>query len=541
MTDIGATVERSSESTVVLLRTVQPDAERVHRRRWAILALLCTSLLIVVIGNTTLNVTLPVLSRELGATESQLQWVVAIYSLVFAGLLFTSGALGDRYGRKGALQLGLVIFLVGSTIAAFSSTMPQLIACRALMGVGAAFIMPSTLSILINVFPAHERPKAIAIWASFAGAGGSFGPLISGALLAHFWWGSIFLINVPLVLAAIAFGAWLMPTSRDPAEAPLDPPGAVLSTIGVVAVVFALIEAPEQGWLSSATLIALSIGAVALIAFVIVERRTADPMIDMSYFRKPAFSVGVGGMILVFLAMYGWMFLTSQYFQEILGYTPFETALRLFPPGLVILAIAPNTPRLVNRFGAHRVVASGMTLIAVAMFSFSFLDADSSYPQILAGFFPMAAGMALASAPMTSSIMSAVPPRRAGAGSSMNDATRELGAALGVAVLGSLAGTHYASAVGDVTGSLDTAQQSLATSSLAGAEQVAASLPTRAGEALNAAAQDAFVGGIHLAVGSAPPPPSSPPSWCSSSCPVAPITAGPCTAASRRSRPRRNW
>ena len=426
--------------------------------------------------------------------------MVAVYSLVFAGLLFTTGALGDRFGRKGALQFGLLIFLVGSIVAAFSSSMGALIVCRAVMGVGAAFIMPSTLSILINVFPPHERPKAIAIWASFAGAGGSFGPLISGALLAHFWWGSIFLINVPLVLGAMVFGAWLMPTSRDPHKAPLDPAGAVLSTIGVVAIVFALIEAPEKGWLSGSTLIAALIGVSFMVAFVMFEKRTDDPMLDMSFFRNPAFSVGVGGMILVFLAMYGWMFLTTQYFQEILGYTPLAAAVRLFPPGLMILAIAPNTPRLIGRFGAHRVVATGMLLIAGAMFSFRFLDAGSSYLQIMAGFFPMAAGMALASAPMTSSIMSAVPPRRAGAGSSMNDATRELGAALGVAVLGSLAGTHYTSTIGGAIDGLTGAQQATVRGSLAGADQVAATLPGAAGQALRTAAQDAFVGGIHLAV-----------------------------------------
>ena len=305
---------------------------------------------------------------------------------------------------------------------------------------------------------------------------------------------------MPLVLGAIGFGAWLMPTSRDPHKAPLDPPGAVLSTIGVVAIVFALIEAPEQGWLSTQTIVALLIGVAFMFAFVLFEKRTADPMLDMSFFRNPAFSIGVGGMILVFMAMYGWMFLTTQYFQEILGYSPLEAAIRLFPPGLMILLIAPNTPKLVARFGADRVVATGMVLIAGAMFSFRFLDASSSYGQIIAGFFPMAAGMALASAPMTSSIMSAVPPRRAGAGSSMNDATRELGAALGVAVLGSITGTHYASAIERGIGGLTGAQQVTVRGSLAGADQVAATLPKAAGEALQLTAQEAFIGGIHLAV-----------------------------------------
>ncbi len=222
--------------------------QRVHDRRWWTLGVLCLSLLIIFIGNSSLNVTLPTLSRDLHATESQLQWVVAAYSLVFAGLLFTSGALGDRFGRKGALQLGLLIFLTGAGLATLSNDMWQLIACRSVMGVGAAFIMPSTLSILINVFPPHERTKAIAIWASFTGAAGGFGPLVSGLLLEHFWWGSVFFINVPIVVVALVAGAFFVPSSRDPEEAPLDPLGAVLSTVGIVALVFGLIEAPEKGW-----------------------------------------------------------------------------------------------------------------------------------------------------------------------------------------------------------------------------------------------------------------------------------------------------
>ncbi|MCU1501108.1 MAG: drug resistance transporter, EmrB/QacA subfamily, partial [Ilumatobacteraceae bacterium] len=417
--------ERSSESAVVL-RFAESDAAQVHRRRWGILALLCTSLLIVVVGNTTLNVTLPTLSRELHATESQLQWVVAIYSLVFAGLLFTTGALGDRFGRKGALQLGLVIFLAGSVLASMGSTMTELIVCRALMGVGAALIMPSTLSILINVFPPHERPKAIAIWASVTGAGGSFGPLISGALLAHFWWGSVFLVNVPLVLGAIVIGVWLMPRSRDPHKSPLDPFGAVLSTIGIVAIVYALIEAPEKGWASSETVVAAFIGVLFLIAFVAWERHTDEPMLDMAYFKVRAFSAGVGGMIFVFVAIYGQFFLLSQYFQQVLGYSPLAASARLLPTGLVMVLIAPSTPKITAKLGGNWTVGLGMTLLSLALLSFDLLTTRSSYWQILASMTPMSAGIALTSSPMTSAIMSAVPARRAGAGSSMNDAAREL-------------------------------------------------------------------------------------------------------------------
>ncbi|MEO5899085.1 MAG: DHA2 family efflux MFS transporter permease subunit [Ilumatobacteraceae bacterium] len=484
-----------------MLRFAEPDAAQVHRRRWAILALLCTSLLIVVVGNTTLNVTLPTLSRELGATESQLQWVVAIYSLVFAGLLFTTGALGDRFGRKGALQLGLVIFLVGSILASMGTTMTQLIVCRALMGVGASLIMPSTLSILINVFPAHERPKAIAIWASVTGAGGSLGPLISGALLAHFWWGSVFLVNVPLVVGAIVVGVFLMPRSRDPHKAPLDPLGAVLSTIGIVAIVYALIEAPSKGWASTETIVSALFGVLFLIGFVAWERHTPEPMLDMAYFKVRAFSTGVGGMIFVFVAIYGQFFLLSQYFQQVLGYSPLGASARLLPTGLVIVLVAPSTPRITAKLGGNWTVGLGMTLLGLALLSFALLTTTSPYWQVLASMTPMAAGIALTSSPMTSAIMSAVPARRAGAGSSMNDATRELGSALGIAILGSLAASRYSSAIGSALGGIaDPGGQSRAKGSLAGAIDEAAKLPDAARRALVDAASNAFVDGLHLAV-----------------------------------------
>jgi MFS family permease len=219
----------------------------VYRRRWWILVALCLSLLIIFVGNTSLNVAIPTLSRELHATESQLQWVIAAYSLVFAGLLFTAGAIGDRYGRKGALQFGLVVFLISCIGATLSHSTWQLIACRGLMGVGAAFIMPSTLSILVNVFPPDERTKAISAWAAVAGCAGLIGPVASGFLLTHFWYGSVFLVNIPIVTTAFIAGWFLLPKSRDPEEAQLDPFGSLLSIVGIVSIVYGLIEAPEHG------------------------------------------------------------------------------------------------------------------------------------------------------------------------------------------------------------------------------------------------------------------------------------------------------
>ncbi len=425
---------------------------------------------------------------------------MAIYSLVFAGLLFTTGALGDRFGRKGALQLGLLIFLCGAGLASSSSSMPELIGCRALMGVGAAFIMPSTLSILINVFPPHERTKAIAIWASVTGAAGGFGPVISGILLAHFWWGSVFLINVPLLFLALIAGYFLVPSSRDPEKAPLDPVGAVLSTIGLVSVVYGLIQAPTNGWGSAETLGAFAVGVVLLIAFGLWERRQDEPMLDISYFRNPAFSTGTGGMILVFMAMYGVMFLITQYFQLVLDYTALSASLRLMPLALIMLIVAPLTPRIITAIGANRTVATGMALVALGLLLFRGLTPHTAYWYVVVAIIPLTTGIAMTMAPMTAAIMSAVPLRRAGSGSAMNDATRELGAALGIAVLGSVAASRYANALHHATDHLTPAQQSAAKGSLAGAQQTAATLRPAADKALTAVSNHAFVDGIHLAV-----------------------------------------
>src|SRR3954453_13452142 len=475
------------------------EAEPYAKRWWALPAL-CLSLLIVFVGNSSLNVAIPTLSRDLHATESQLQWVVAIYSLVFAGLLFTTGALGDRFGRKGALQAGLLLFAIGAVLASQADSMDRLIACRALMGVAAALIMPSTLSIIINIFPAHERPKAIAIWASVTGAAGAFGPVISGFLLGHFWFGAIFLINVPIIVVALVAGHFFVPKSRAPEHASFDPLGALLSTVGIVALVYGLIEAPDHGWTSPATLVSFAVAAVVLVAFVLWELHTEEPMLDMHYFKLPAFSTGTGGMILVFVAMYGVMFLISQYFQLVLGYSALGAALRLMPIALIMLVVAPFTPRLSARFGAHRTVAFGMLSIAAGLALFNGLAPDTSYAYVVLCVIPLTTGIALSMSPMTASIMSAVPPRRPGAGSRMNDATRELGAALGIAVLGSIAASRYASVVEPALHGLSSADQASARTSIAGALHVASTLPPAAGDVLASSAQHAFVDGIHLAV-----------------------------------------
>jgi EmrB/QacA subfamily drug resistance transporter len=474
-------------------------AELIYRRRWWTLVVLCLSLLIVFVGNSSLNVAIPTLSRELSATESQLQWMIAIYSLVFAGLLFTTGALGDRFGRKGALQTGLAIFLLACVGATLSDHMWQIIAARAAMGLGAALIMPSTLSILVNVFPPEERTKAIAIWASVTGAAGAIGPVASGLIIDHFWYGAVFLINLPFVITALIAGFFLVPKSKDPQQGVLDPLGAFLSIVGISSLVYGLIEAPDRGWGSPVTLAAFAVSIVAITLFVAWELHVEEPMLDIRYFRKPAFAVGTGGMMLVFLSMYGVMFLLTQYFQIILGFSALGAALRLLPMAPIMIIVAPLTPRLSARFGANKTVAAGMVLIAIGLGMYRAIGVDTSTWYVMVCLVPMTSGMALSMSPMTAAIMSAVPPRRAGAGSAMNDATRELGAAFGIAVMGSIATSQYSSAVDGLTRSLPAAAQEAARSSISGALKVAGQLPGAAGQALKSGAESAFVDGLHFA------------------------------------------
>jgi EmrB/QacA subfamily drug resistance transporter len=367
------------------------------------------------------------------------------------------------------------------------------------MGVGAAFIMPSTLSILVNVFPPHERAKAIAIWATTTGIAGSIGPVITGYVLGHFWFGSAFLVYLPVIALAIIGGWFFVPKSRDPNESAIDPLGALLSIVGVSALVYGFIEAPDKGWVAPVTIGAFAIAAVVLTLFVLWELRAKSPMLDMHYFRNPAFSVGSGAMMLVFLAMYGVMLLMTQYFQLVLGFSALDTAVRLLPIALIMLVVTPFTPRIVQRFGGNRSVGFGMCLIALGFGMFTQLGIDTPFWFCWLCLAPLMTGVSLSMSPMTSSIMSAVPESRAGAGSAMNDATRELGAALGIAVLGSIAASQYSSHLHDALGKIPPSVRGTASSSIAGALQVAEKLPARAGAAFATAAQTAFVDGIHVA------------------------------------------
>ncbi|MEA2451489.1 MAG: hypothetical protein QOG04_199 [Actinomycetota bacterium] len=416
-------------------------------KRWWTLWVLVLSLVIVVVGNTVLNVALPTLVRELHASSSSLQWMVDAYALVFAGLLLTAGALGDRYGRKGALQIGLVIFGAASLVSAFATSPSQIIITRAVMGIGAALVMPATLSILTWVFPPAERGKAIGIWAGFAGAGAAIGPIAGGYLLEHFWWGSVFLLNVPIVVVALIAGRLLVPTSRDPEQAALDPVGALLSIVSLTSLVYAIIEGPNFGW--SDTLVAggFVVAAISGAAFIRWELRNANPMLDLRMTRDPRFSAASIAIMLAFFAMFGVFFLLTQYLQIVLGYSPFEAGLRTLPMAFGLVIAAPSGARLVERVGSKAVVGSGLVIVSIGLLLASRLHVDTSYGYLVFALVVMAIGMGFTAAPSTAAIMSSMPLRKAGVGSAVNDTTRELGGALGVAVLGSIAISHYSSAL----------------------------------------------------------------------------------------------
>lgn len=471
----------------------------VYARRWQILVVLCLSLTVVMVANGSLNVALPILSDRLDASSSELQWMVDAYALVFAGMLFAAGTLGDRFGRKRALQFGLVLFLAAALFAVQADTAGQIIGARAVMGFAAAFVMPSTLSLLANVFPAHERGRAIALWAGIAAGGAALGPPTSGFLVEHFWWGSVFLVNVPLLVVAIVAGRLLLPESKDPDGHRLDLAGAALSILGIGAVVFAIIEAPEAGWLSAPTLLAAAVAVVTLALFVVRERTARDPMIDLGLFRNRSFSGASLGIGVNYLVMFGTMFLITQYVQMVLGYSPFGAGLLMLPMSLGMMVLAPQAAKVVARYGVANVVPVGMGLIAVGLVALSRLGTDSPGAAIYLALGPMIVGIASTTPALTTTIMAAVPPERAGVGSATNDTTRELGGALGVAVLGSLVATRFHRDVAGATGGLPAPAAEQVESGLAGALRTAETLPADVARRLTEQARDAFTAGMGTA------------------------------------------
>jgi len=461
-----------------------------YPRRWWALAVLSLGLLVISLDNTILNVALPSLSDDLGATSSELQWIVDAYMLVFAGLLLTAGSLGDRFGRKRALTLGLFIFGAASAASAMAQTPATLIAGRALMGIGGALIMPSTLSIVTAMFPADERPKAIGIWAAVAGIGIAIGPVAGGWLVENASWHWVFLVNVPFVLIALAAGQRLIPESRDPSQSRLDPIGAAISTAGLGTLLWGIISASDRGWGDQLVVGALILGALMLALFIWFERRTESPMLDMAVFRNPRFSASSLAITIAFFVLMGMMFFLTQYLQEVLGLSPFDAGVRMLPVAAGMVVGGPLGARLAERFGVKLVVASGLAFVAGAMALLAQTDVGGPYGLIAAALGLMGFGMGTAMSPATDAIMGTLDERHLSVGSAMNDTTRLVGGALGVAVLGSLMTSHY----GDAMQSAPAAAQD----SVGAAHAVAAHLPAAAGSALDAAANAAFVDAMHM-------------------------------------------
>jgi EmrB/QacA subfamily drug resistance transporter len=472
-------------------------------RRWLALGVLCLSLLIVTLDNTVLNVALPTLVRDLGATSTNLQWIVDAYVLVFAGLLLVSGSVADRFGRKWTFIAGLVVFAGCSTWAAFSGSVGMLIAARASMGVGGALIMPSTLALITNMYTdPRERQRAFGLWAATTGAGVALGPIIGGLLLAHFSWGSVFLINVPIGAVALALAFPFIPNSKNPKAGRPDLLGALLSISGLGLALWAIIDAPVHGW-SSRTVIGAGIAGVAvLVCFAVWERFASQPMLRLSFFRNREFSVAVLSLSMVMFGLFGALFVLTQFLQFDLGYTALQTGVRLLPAAGSIILVAPFASLLDRAFGAKVVVGGGLLLIAGGLWEISGATVATTYVGTIAGMIMLGVGVALVIPSVTAAVMGSLPADHTGIGAATNNAFLQVGGALGVAVIGSQFSTRYQ---GRMVAALAPSHfpagvESTILGSIGGALDVAAREGGMVGEVLAGWARAAFVSGMDLAL-----------------------------------------
>ncbi len=436
------TVQRPG--TAPLPQTVHAPQGGTHR--WLVLAVLCLSVFLVVVDNTIVNVALPTLNRSLGASITSLQWIVDAYSLAFAGLLLAGGGIGDRLGRKGTMQAGLVLFGVFSAAAAASHTTGTLIGARALMGVAAAFVFPASLAILTTVFPdPAERQKALGVWGATSGVAVAFGPVVGGALLEHFWYGAIFLVNVPIVVVAVVAGQLLIPRLPRVAEHRFDLRGVVLSTTGVTALVLAIIEGPQWGWTATGTVACFAAAAVLLGLFVHLELRTDGPLLDVRVFRIPRFTGGALSLSVAFFGLFGFIFLITQYFQFVKGYSTLSAGVHTLPFAAVAAVGTPVAAVLALRVGTRIVVTAGLLLMAAGLVvaAWNSEPGTAYWGPILVAMVLLALGLSSVTAPATEAVMGAVPDDQRGAAAGVNNTTRELGGTLGVAVFGSVFASSY--------------------------------------------------------------------------------------------------
>ena len=416
--------------------------------RWTVLAVLCLSVFVVVVSTMVINIALPSLVSELDASTTDLLWIVDAFNLAFAALVLAGGSLSDRFGRRKALMLGLGGFAAASFAGAWAGDPTMLIVWRAVSGVFAAVVFPVTLSIISDVFPdRRERAKAIGAWGAVSGLSVALGPVVGGALLESFWWGSILVFNGAVAVLAFALALALVPDSRDPETPRLDVRGLVLSTAGLGLLVHAIIQAPERGWGSTTSLVAFLVALVVLTAFVLHERRTAQPMLDVRLFRNLRFTAASSAIAFAFFALFGFIFLVTQYFQFIRDYGALGTGLRMLPvAGSVAVSSIVGTA-LAVRFGTKLVVTTGLLSLTTAFVWISQISASTGYAEIVGQMVFLGVGLGLTSTPATEAIMGVVPKEKAGIGSAVNDATRELGGTLGVAVIGSVALSLYRDAL----------------------------------------------------------------------------------------------
>ncbi|MFF1565814.1 MFS transporter [Streptomyces sp. NPDC058293] len=426
--------------------------------RWLILGVICLAQLTVLLDNTVLNVAIPSLTRELDASTSDIQWMINAYSLVQSGLLLTAGSSADRYGRKKMLAAGLVLFGAGSLVAGLAQSTGQLIAARAGMGVGGALLMTTTLAVVVQIFDDTERVRAIGLWATVNSLGFAAGPLIGGVMLDHFWWGAIFLINIPVAVIGLIAVLALVPESKNPLGDRPDLVGALLSTVGMTGVVYAIISGPQHGWTSAHVGISALVGLVVLAAFVVWELRIPYPMLDMHFFRNQQFTGAVAGAILVAFGMGGSLFLLTQHLQFVLGYGALEAGLRTAPMALTVVALNLTGvgARILPKLGTPATIATGMSCLAAGLAAIAVLGGDS-YGGMLLGLVVMGAGISVAMPAMANAIMSAIPPEKAGVGAGVNGTLAEFGNGLGVAVLGAVLNSRFAALVSVSAASLPAA------------------------------------------------------------------------------------
>jgi EmrB/QacA subfamily drug resistance transporter len=484
-----------------------------HPRRWQILTVLVVSLLVVVLDNTVLNVAIKTIQEDLEATQNEIVWAINSYTLVFAALLFTWGVLGDRYGRKRILVIGLALFGLASALSAFAQDPMQLIIARGLMGIGGASVLPVTLAIITVVFPPHERGKAIGIWAAAVGGAVAIGPVLGGFLLEHYWWGSVFLINVPIVIAGIVGILALVPESKNPNPGRLDPIGLLMSISGLMLLVYGIQHGGDsQDWYSIGVAGAIAAGVAILVAFIWLEAHSDHPSLDMSLFRIRSFSASLTTVSLTFAAMTGSLLFLAFYMQLVRGYSPLEAGLFTLPVAVGQLLAAPRSAKMVERFGARKVIAFGLVLAGLVFVSIALLQPTSPAWVLLVTWFFLGFGLGNVIAPSTTRMTLATPPEKSGAGSAVQNTVRQVAAAIGIAVLSSVVAVVYSNSMADKAGiaQLPPALQDPVTDSIGGAYEAtgravaAGVLEPQQAQAIQAASVDSFMQAFHLsALGSA--------------------------------------